>query len=216
MAEEIKIPEVIVDIPEYPNLKRGVAWGLVISVPVFALFTLEQIGSGKGGLENNISVPLIAGMIFSLIAFILVFLLVAFQPIRGRERISYSIFGLNITFCLLGIFICACIIIRSFFASESHNVLLIAVASTPVAVLIILLEWLGVMKRKRYCLYIMARISLLIGILAFLVFLGNNLMTIFNLNGRDGNLDGLISVSCILVMAYAVSTGIYRMKVYEK
>ncbi len=34
---DIKIPEVKVDLPDYPNWKRGIILGLICAIPVFGL-----------------------------------------------------------------------------------------------------------------------------------------------------------------------------------
>ena len=34
--EDIKIPDIRVDIPDYPNWRRGIVWGLGCAIPAFA------------------------------------------------------------------------------------------------------------------------------------------------------------------------------------
>lgn len=113
MQDEIKIPEVKTDIPEYPNWDNGIKWGLILSLPVF-IFCLSsptsEIPPPPWYVLISRNMPL--ALLFSLMAFLPVCSIVACKPIRGgkdsKDRQSQ---GINNKLLYLIGFIIACILL---------------------------------------------------------------------------------------------------------
>ncbi len=69
--EDIKIPDIRIDIPDYPNWRRGIVWGLACAIPAFAAAFLTVPSSRFQ----------IAG-IFSILVYLGVGGLLAFKPVK--------------------------------------------------------------------------------------------------------------------------------------
>jgi hypothetical protein len=92
MNNEIKIPDVIIDIPDYPNWKKGRLWGLVLTIPFFiVLVYLSTVTGSKDRRSPNpvwyeeVSKNIAPSLILSSAVFMIIFSIVAFKPIRDKK-----------------------------------------------------------------------------------------------------------------------------------
>jgi hypothetical protein len=88
MNDEIKIPEVKNDIPDYPNWKNGMKWGLFWSFPVFIIFLMTPTTSNPPfpPWYEEMFKSIIPSIFFSSILFAVITALVACKPIRKMKR----------------------------------------------------------------------------------------------------------------------------------
>ena len=87
MNNKSEIPNVEVQIPDYPNWKKGFLWGFIWSMPVFWLVLFTQTKSEPPFPEgfDLILYNLIPAIFFFSIPFIIIGVLVAFKPIRNKK-----------------------------------------------------------------------------------------------------------------------------------
>ena len=86
MNDEIKIPEIKTDIPNYPNWKNGMKWGFIISLPVFAMFLIAPTSERPvPPMYILMAINLLSALFFAGIVFLSVCLIVACRPIKKKK-----------------------------------------------------------------------------------------------------------------------------------